>query len=369
MKVAIIHYWLVGMRGGEKVVESLCDLYPEADIYCHVYDPLCISNEIRNHKIKTTFIHKLPFAKRYYQLYLPLMPLALEQLDLREYDLVISSESGPAKGVIVGPDTLHICYCHSPMRYVWDMYQQYYKSAGIFKKLLMVPLMHYIRIWDRSSSKSVDHYIANSEFVARRIEKYYRRKSTVINPPVDTTKFTISNNIDDHYLMVGQLVRYKRADLAVEAFNKNGKQLVIIGEGEQFNELKQMAKSNIKILGNQSFDVIKEYYSACKALIFPGIEDFGIVPLEAMASGRPVIAYNHGGALETVCSGVTGIFFTEQTPQSLNKAIEEFELREKEFRPQDIRDYAKKYDKEIFKLKMKDYIQKCLERDNRNRRI
>jgi len=362
MRVAIVHYWFVGMRGGEKVVEALCELFPQAHIYCHVYRPVKVSQTIGRHDIHTTFVQKLPAAHRLYQSYLPLMPIALEQLDLREYDLVISSESGPAKGVVVGPDTLHICYCHSPMRYVWDMYPQYFNASSFIKKLLMIPLVHYLKIWDRCSADRVDHYIANSEFVAKRIQKFYKRSSTVINPPVHVSEFSITKNIDDYYLLIGQLVEYKRADLAVDAFNLTGKRLVIIGEGEQLNELKKKAGQNIEILGRQSFDVIKKHYSSCKALIFPGVEDFGIVPLEAMASGRPVIAFRKGGALETVVYGVTGIFFNEQTPQSLNTAINSFEARESEFLPELIRKHAEQFDKEIFKDKIQSFVDSCMSR-------
>lgn len=361
MKVALIHYWFVGMRGGEKVIEALCDMFPEADIYCHVYDSNSASSIIKKHNVRTTLIQKLPKANRFYQSYLPLMPIALEQLDLNEYDLVISSESGPAKGVVVGPDTMHICYCHSPMRYVWDMYPQYYSSAGFFKKILMIPFIHYLKIWDRCSADRVDYYLANSKFVAKRIKKYYRRDSTVINPPVEISAFSIANNVSDYYLIVGQLVGYKRVELAVDAFNQSGRKLVIIGEGEQLRFLKEKAKSNIQILGKQPFDVIKSYYSSCKALIFPGIEDFGMVPIEAMASGRPVIAYRKGGALETVIDGVTGLFFDEQTEQSINNTIERFESMDTSFCPATIRKHSMQFDKKYFTCKIKKFINSCMQ--------
>ena len=357
MKVAIVHYWLVGMRGGEKVLESLCELFPHADIYCHVYDPDSVSEIISQHNIKTTFIQRLPASRRFYQSYLPFMPLALEQLDLREYDLVISSESGPAKGVVVGPDTVHICYCHSPMRYVWDMYPQYYQATNFIKKLFMVPLIHYLKLWDRCSADRVDHFVANSEFVAKRIKKYYRRESVVINPPVETSSFAVDNTIGEYYLLVGQLVEYKRADLAVEAFNQSGRRLLIIGDGEQLAKLKRQANKNIEMLGRQPFDIIRKHFASCKALVFPGVEDFGIVPVEAMASGRPVIAFRKGGALETVKEGATGVFFDVQTPAALNEAIEKFEKSQANFIPEDIRDHSKKFDKEIFKNKLLEYVE------------
>ena len=362
MRIALVHYWLVGMRGGEKVIESLCQLYPNADIYTHVYDPFAISKTISRHNVHTTFISKLPFSKKYYQNYLPLMPLALEQLDLRGYDLVISSESGPAKGIIVDPDSTHICYCHSPMRYVWDMYPQYLNSSGFLKRLLMVPLIHYLKIWDRCSADRVDYFISNSAFVAKRINKYYRRDSTVINPPVSVTDFYITEDdkLEDFYLIVGQLVEYKKALLAVEAFNISGKKLIVIGEGEQFDSIQKIAKSNITILGRQSYESIKKHYSMCKALVFPGVEDFGIVPVEAMASGRPVIAYRKGGALETVVDGVTGMFFDEQSVMSLNNAVNNFEKNINTFLPYKIREHAEKFNREIFKDKINKIVEDIL---------
>lgn len=356
MKVAIVHYWLVTMRGGEKVVEALCELFPQADIFTHVYDPEAMSLTIKLHKVTTTFIQKLPKAKTKYQSYLPLMPLALEQLDLREYDLVISSESGPAKGVITRPDAVHICYCHTPMRYVWDMYHDYRETAGVLTKLLMPPLIHYLKLWDYVSSARVDHFIANSSFVASRIAKHYRRNATVIHPPVASTDFVVSTERADFYLMVGQLVRYKQTGIAVEACNASSRKLVVIGDGEQLKELKDMAGPTVTVMGKQPFHVIREHYSRCKALLFPGVEDFGIVPLEAMASGRPVIAYRKGGALETVIDGVTGLFFDQQTPAALNDAMTHFESAGESFDPVAIRNHALTFDKESFKEKIAEYV-------------
>ncbi|RME57183.1 glycosyltransferase family 4 protein [Candidatus Parcubacteria bacterium] len=351
MKVAIVHYWLVGMRGGEKVIEQLCELFPQADIFTHVYDEGAVSETIRKHHVNTTFINRLPKAKSMYQSYLPLMPLALEQLDLRGYDLVISSESGPSKGVLTDPEAVHICYCHTPMRYIWDMYQDYYRNSGKLKRLVMPPLLHYLRMWDVSSSTRVDQFVANSNFIAKRIKKYYRRDADVIHPPVVTHEFDLSEKIEDYYLMVGQLVKYKRADLAVDAFNRNGKKLIIIGEGDEIHELKKRAKGNIMILGRKPFETIKKYYSECKALVFPGLEDFGIVPLEAMASGRPVIAYGRGGALDYVHNGKTGILFEDQTVDSLNGAIEKFESSGVEYSPSQIKEFAELFSASEFRRK------------------
>lgn len=358
MRVAIIHYWFVGMRGGERVIEALCELFPQADLFCHVYEPSEISEELKAHRIKTTFIQKLPFAKRYYQSYLPLMPLALDQLDLRSYDLVISSESGPSKGVVVSPDTQHICYCHSPMRYVWDLYHDYRDEASWLKRWLMPPLVHYLRMWDRISADRVDKFVANSMFVAGRIKKYYRREATVIHPPVSVDDFMVGKGYEDFYLMVGQLTHYKRPDLAVDAFNRNGKRLVVIGEGELLGVLRKQAKSNVHILGRQSFPVIRDHYFRCKALIFPGVEDFGIVPVEAMSAGKPVIAFNHGGATETVVEGLSGIFFNEQTSERLIEAVERFESEMNRFDPLRIRAHAECFSKERFKNEMRELVAK-----------
>lgn len=350
MRVALIHYWLVNWRGGEKVLRAIADLFPGADIFTHVADPAIVREHFPDHEVFTTFIGRLPGARRFYQRYLPLMPLALEQLDLRRYDLVISSESGPAKGVIVGPNTTHICYCHSPMRYVWDMYHDYHEQSGLITRALMGPVLHYMRIWDQTSAQRVDRYIANSQFVARRIEKYYRRSADVIYPPVAIDAFEdASRPAEEFYLSVGQLVRYKRIDLLVQAFNELGRPLVIIGDGEALPTLRRAAKPNIRLLGPQPFDVIRNHYSRCRALVFPGIEDFGIVPVEAMASAKPVIAFGQGGARETVVDGLTGLHFHEQTPNALSEAILRFERIAETFDGQIIRKHARQFSAETFK--------------------
>lgn len=353
MKVALIHYWLISMRGGEKVLEALCELYPEADIYTHVVDPDILSPKLKKHRIITTFISKLPFAKRFYQKYLPFMPLALEQLDLRDYDLVISSESGPAKGVLTNPDALHLCYCHSPMRYLWDMYPEYRDSAGFLTRMMMVPMAHSLRKWDYATGARVDHFVANSSFIAKRIQKTYRRDSSVIPPPVSTARFHVGEGPGEFYLWVGQLTAYKRPDLAIEAFNSSGKPLVVIGDGEMLEPLKAIAKDNITFLGRASDAQIEDHYARCKALVFPGVEDFGIVPIEAMASGRPVIAYGRGGALDTVIDGKTGVLFDDQSVAGLQKAIEQFEAEAEKFDKAALRAHAESFDVEGFKARIK----------------
>lgn len=352
MKVALVHYWLTGMRGGEKVLEGLCEMFPDADIYTHILVRERLSEALRKRNIQTTFIDKLPLSRRYYQAYLPLMPLALEQLDLTSYDLIISSESGPAKGIIPRPDALHVCYCHTPMRYIWDMYSTYRKNAGLMARIAMPLLSHYLRGWDALSSNRVDHFIANSKFVAARIEKYYRREATVIHPPVETKRFQPSNSHQGYYLLAGQLTEYKKPDLAVEAFNKIGYQLYVIGDGEMFERLKQQAMPNIRMMGRVDDEELVKAYRNCRALVFPGIEDFGITPVEAMASGKPVIAYHKGGVAETVVENKTGIFFEEQTVDSLLLAIKLFEEREHQFDVHGIRMHAEQYDCAQFKKQM-----------------
>ena len=348
MKVAIVHYWLVSHRGGEKVLDALCNLWPEADVFTHVYDPDAVSPALRKHDVKTTFIQKLPFAKTLYKKYLPLMPLALELLDLSAYDLVISSESGPAKGILVGPAALHICYCHSPMRYIWDQSHTYRANSGSITRVAMAILVPFLRAWDFMSAARVDHFAANSVFVAARIDKYYRRQATVIHPPVDVDSFAIAPDIGDYYLAFGQLVRYKRFDLAVDAFTRMGKRLLVVGTGEEGKRLRARASPSIEFLGRQSDAQIRDLLSRCRALIFPGEEDFGIVPVEAMASGRPVIAFGRGGALETVIPGQTGVLFYEQTVDSLCAAVNRYECDTDLFDPQRIRAHAEKFRPEIF---------------------
>lgn len=356
MKVAIVHYWLVGMRGGEKVIEALCEMYPQADIFTHVYVPEMVSDRIRQHRIIPTFVNALPRASRMYKSYLPLMPLALEQLDLSGYDLVISSESGPAKGIVTPPEAVHVCYCHTPMRYIWNMYHDYRQGAGWLARQMMPSLTHYLRMWDVSSSRRVDSFVANSATVARRIRRYYGADSTVIHPPVDTDAFSpvSASEIGDYFLMVGELVPYKRPDLAVRAFNEMKLELVVIGGGEMLDDIRRLAGPTVKVLGSQPFDVLKRHYARCRALIFPGEEDFGMVPVEAMASGRPVVAYGRGGAVETVASGLSGVFFTQQSVEDISSAVRD--LSKIEIDPDKIVAHARQFGRDQFFRKMHAHI-------------
>lgn len=327
-------------------------MWPEADIYTHVYDPASASAEIRAHKVTCTFIHRLPNAKRFYKTYLPLMPMALENLDLSDYDVVISSESGPAKGVVVRPDAIHICYCHSPMRYIWDQYFKYRRGFGPVKRLLMSGMVTWLRQWDYTSASRVDQFVANSKFVAKRIKKYYRRDSVVIHPPVAVEDFEVQREKGEYFLCFGQLVAYKRVDLAIEAFNRLGLPLVVAGGGEELKALKAKALPNITFRGWVNDDEVPALIGKCRALIFPGEEDFGIVPIETMASGRPVIAYASGGAVETVLDGITGMLFEDQTADALTATVKRFVEHEESFNADIIRQRAEGFSCTVFRDRM-----------------
>jgi glycosyltransferase involved in cell wall biosynthesis len=352
-RVALIHYWLVGMRGGEKVLEALCRMYPQADIYTHVHDPTAMSDTIRAHRVMETSIGRLPFAKRMYQSYLPLMPGALEALDLTGYELVISSEAGPAKGVIVPPDAFHLCYVHSPMRYLWDQYNVYRNGAGLLTRAAMPLLAPRLRMWDVTSAARVDHFLTNSTHVAKRVKKYWRRDSDVVFPPVDVAAFAPVPKAEheNFYLWAGELAPYKRPDLAIEAFRELGLPLVMIGGPEKTRaQLAASAPDNVVLLGKTDFATLKYHMARCKALIFPGEEDFGMVPVEVMASGRPVIAYERGGALDTVIDGETGLLFRDQTVDGLVAAVRNFNaLGFANFDPVALVTHAKQFDEATFR--------------------
>ena len=316
------------MRGGERVLQALARMFPQADIFTHVYNAKGLADAFEGHRITETWIGRLPGARRFYQAYLPLMPNALEDLDLRGYDLVISSEAGPAKGVIAPPDAPHLCYCHSPMRYVWDQYHVYRETANPLRRALMPLLSPRLRMWDVTSAARIDGIVANSRHVAARVHKYWRRDACVVHPPVAVGDFrpVASAERGQFYLWAGELAAYKRPDLAIEAFNRLKLPLVVIGGPDKaVRHLRSRARDNITFLGKAPFPVLADHLARCKALIFPGEEDFGMVPVEAMAAGRPVIALGRGGALDTIIDGETGLLFDEATVDGLVDAVERFE--------------------------------------------
>ncbi len=351
-RVAIIHYWLVSMRGGEKVVEELCRMFPQADIFTLVYDRDRISDFLNSRNIHTSFLQKIPRSKRNYTKMLPLMPFALEHFDLQDYDLVISSESGPAKGIITRADALHICYCHSPMRYIWDQFHVYRRGVSWLGRTMMSLTAPVLRAWDVTTAARVDTFVANSGYVASRIRRFYNRDAVVIYPPVATDDFAIGEGKGEFYLYAGQLTAYKRPDIAVKACTEAGRNLVVIGEGEQEAYLKSIAGPTVKFLGHQPFPVLRDHLSRCRALLFPGTEDFGILPVEAMASGRPVLAFDAGGARETVSAPHVGFRFDEQSPEAMMEAIMAFEAVEDTLDPVAIRNHALKFSAAVFRERL-----------------
>ncbi|MBI5788146.1 MAG: glycosyltransferase [Candidatus Schekmanbacteria bacterium] len=358
MRVALVHDWLVRMRGGEKVLEQMCYIYPHADVYTLLYKPDEISPVINGLTVRTSFIQKLPGGFGKYPWYLPLFPAAIEQFNLSPYDLVISSSHCVAKGVITRPGTCHISYIHTPMRYAWEMYYQYFEPERISKisQMIIPGLMSRLRVWDRVSADRVDFFIANSQYTAQRINKHYRRQAEVIYPPVATDYYTPDDKPrQDYYLIVSALVPYKRVDLAIMACNQLKIPLVVIGSGVEAKRLQAHASCYIKFLGYQDRELIREHYRTCRALLFPGEEDFGITPLEAMACGCPVIAYGAGGALETIKEPDSGLFFYEQTDHALIDAITRFE--QMSFTAAHVRNGALAFSEQVFREKMADFVE------------
>lgn len=357
LRVAIIHYWYTGYGGGERVVEALAEMFPQADFYALVATERGVPPALRGRRLTTSFVDRIPGAKRWHRHFLPLYPLALEQFDLSDYDLVISSESGPAKGVITSPRTCHICYCHTPMRYLWDMHHEYRKSLNPLTRAFFALTAHYVRQWDVNSAARVDCFVANSQYVAARIRKYYRRESTVIYPPVNVSAGYLSSIVDDYYVVVSRLVPYKRIDLAIEACNRLGRRLKIVGTGPEYRKLRKLAGPTIEFLGRLDGKDLADSYARARAFLFPGEEDFGIAPVEAQSYGRPVIAYGRGGALDTVASLApgeapqlaTGIFFDRQSAEALSDAMVAFERDETSFDPEFIRGHAQRFSLERFK--------------------
>lgn len=349
MKVAIVHDWLTIYGGSERIVEIFHELYPQAPVYTLVYDQENMPERFKTYDIRTTFVQKLPFAKKKYTHYLPLMPMAFEQLDLTEYDLVITSCTSCSKGVITRSDAVHICYCNTPMRYAWEFYYDYTRNMNKIKKIIVAFFMHKIRMWDRLAADRVDYFIANSNYIKGRIQKYYRRDAEVIFPPVNTHLYSIGKKDEAYYLVVSRLVPYKRVDLAVQAFNALGLPLLVIGAGSEEVGIKKLAKENITFLGRLSDEEIVTYYQGCKAFIFPGEEDFGLTPVEVQACGRPVIAYGRGGVKDTVIDGKTGILFEEQTKEALIAAVKQFEQVGVAYSKEEIRKHSEGFSLERFK--------------------
>lgn len=371
MKVAIIHDWLTGMRGGEKCLEVFCELFPAAELYTLLHKPGTVSPIIERHKINTSFVQKIPFAQRYYRHFLPLFPFAIERIALNGVDLILSSSHCVAKNVRVPEGALHISYIHTPMRYVWDQYEAYFGPgrAGLSARAAMRVLRPWLQRKDVSTAARVHFYLANSRHVAERIRKHYRRRASVIHPPVDVRSFEVSTRDDGYYLMVTALAPYKRVDIAIEAFNRIGLPLKILGSGQGEKRLKRIATPSIEFCGWASDTEVREAYAGCRALVFPGEEDFGIVPVEGMACGKPVIAYGKGGVLETVIpidgSGAddsgrpeypTGVLFYEQTAESLIEAVRRFESAHAHFVPGRIREHAQQFNRERFKSEIFEFI-------------
>jgi glycosyltransferase involved in cell wall biosynthesis len=351
------------MRGGEKMLEALLELYPQADIYTHIYDPKAVSPLINSHRVYTSYINRLPFAKKLYQKYMPLMPRALKEFNLLDYDLVISSESGPVKGVVPNVDAYHICYCHSPMRYLWDMYHEYFKDSDFITRFFMKRLVPGLRLWDISSANLVDRFIANSNYVAKRIRRYYHREAEVVYGPVDIEKFfPLDRRPEDFYLFFGQLVGYKRADIAIEACVQSGRKLVVAGSGASKKDIHRYGKTGlVRFLGRVRDEEIRSLFSRARALLFPGIEDLGLVPIEANAAGCPVIAYRKGGVLDTMRENVTGLFFDDQSPASLVEAMDRFEASEDRFKDREaFNAHVRQFSKEAFKERISRIIEERL---------
>jgi len=370
LRIAIIHEWFVNYSGSERVVEQILNLFPHADLFALV-DFLEDSHRgyIHNKQVTTTFIQKLPFAKNKFRQYLPLMPLAIEQLDLSLYDLIISSSHAVAKGVLTSPHQLHISYVHSPIRYAWDLQHQYLQESNLekgIKSWLARWILHQIRIWDTRTANGVDHFIANSQFIARRIQKVYRRDAQVIYPPVDFDNYTLCEQKQDFYLTASRLVPYKRVDLIVEAFSQmRDRQLIVIGDGEQISKIRAKACKNVQFLGYREPSELKAYMQNAKAFVFASEEDFGITPVEAQACGTPVIAFGRGGVTESIvsleCDHPTGIFFAKQSVDSICEAVLKFEQHQHLIKPKVCRDNVMRFSTERFLTEFYDFVEQAWE--------
>ena len=354
--MAIVHHWLVTQGGGERVLEAMASMFPGADIFTLVADPPSVPASLRDRRITQSFLARIPWSHKLHRHLLPLYPMAVEQLDLRDYDLVITSDAGPMKGVLVAPKAVHICYCHAPMRYIWNQYHDYRNELSGLAKYAFGLSAHYVRAWDFAAAQRVSLFVANSVNVSHRIRQYYSRPSLVLYPPVDTSFARLATAVDDSYLAVGRLVAYKRLDLLIAACNRLGRRLRIIGIGPEERNLRALAGPSIEFLGRVENEVLWSEYARCRALLFAAEEDFGMVPVEAQACGRPVVAYGKGGALESVAEGremtlrgyATGVFFHEQTVAAVCGAVLDFEQREQEFDPAVISEWAKRFDSAYF---------------------
>ena len=355
MRVALIHYWLLGMRGGEKVLEAICRIYPQADIFTLFYEPERVSPLLRSKNVHASFLNPL---RRSYRALLPLMPLALESFDLRSYDLVISSESGPAKGVLTSSRTRHICYCHSPMRYLWELYPAYCNDfgKGAIARALMAPVASYLRTWDYSTAARVDSFVANSWNVRKRIWKTYRRRSRVVPPPVAVESF-YRRPSDGYFLIVSEMVAYKRLNYCIRAFARSGRRLKVVGDGPEFRELRRLAKPNIEFCGRVSDTELRELYARCSALIVPGEEDFGITMVEAIASGKPVIALGQGGAVE-ILRDSCGVFYDEPGEAGLSEALKIFDRSEDCFLPSHLMARAADFSEAAFERRFREVLER-----------
>ncbi len=365
-RVALSHHWLVAMRGGEKTLQHIAELVGDAPIFTLLAYPDRLSDKLRRRPIHTSFLDRVPAIRRRYRKMLPLMPFAARRMDLTEYDVVVCSDAAVAKGMRCRPDALKICYCHSPMRYVWDMYAQYRREAGFVGGLVLAASVKRLRRWDRAAAETVSAFVANSYNVRNRIRRDYGRAAVVIYPPAELAESSVDNGPGDFYLVVSELVGYKRVDLAVEACTRLSRPLVVIGDGPELSKLHGLAGPTVSLLGYQDDAIVRDHMRRCRAFLFCGEEDFGLTPVEAQSFGRPVIAYGRGGGCETVLDGQTGLWFPRQSPEAVVDAIVRFESDEVRLWPQDrIAEHAHQFDAGHFRDRFSRFLQWCLDEHDR----
>jgi glycosyltransferase involved in cell wall biosynthesis len=360
-RIAIVHYWLLVAGGGEQVLRTILELFPGADVFTLLKDDRFTRSFLPNVSVKSSFLQKIPFAYKHHTKLLTLMPAALETLDVRGYDLIISSEAGPAKGILPDLGSTHVCYCHSPMRYLWDQFEDYRSSTSTLSKIIFSAALPKLRTWDFVTASRVDRFAANSRHVQARIKQYWRRQSDLIFPPVQIAQFRPNKDRSDYYLMSGRHVPYKRFDIAIEACKRLGRRLIITGRGRETQRLKRMAGPSIEFVDQCSRDELARYYENARAFLMPAEEDFGIAPVEAMAAGCPVIAFGRGGALDTVVPNVSGVLFNEQNTEGLVDAIITFESRQSDFDASIIAEHAQQFDEVQFKKKFSEFVRSALE--------